>query len=434
MEPDKRTVTPSEDGLGSLVFNDGAVRQGLSDNEPSPTATQSYDPPPQLETSSMSTESSFSDDPGHLTPSTTSEPPRENLPPGPSQPEEVMGTLGRDHTSHSTLVSVNPSGPLGSSTQGTSCGAGLKPGSGGRPAAPSKLYASETRPFPIPLPESDDEEQGPSLARAKPARSTLNSKTQDRGPYMTGTDEMVNTSGDPDPPNITRPSEMDDNQALWVLGDSVLARRDRRVHERWKAGLGITFVLANILSVLILCIALELYRRTKAAQPGLLSKIRARHIARVGKDSPFSPIISLFFEVDAPFIQSNRAFLAGLCTTLVCTLCSDLALRWVARYESRLPPRSATPRDRMVARMEWNECIERRAVPWAFEIGIPGMLYMALCCFYTGVIMRAYPHLSQVICATFGVLFTIISVAVLWYFEPALDARFRPNPVSSTRR
>ena len=29
-----------------------------------------------------------------------------------------------------------------------------------------------------------------------------------------------------------------------MLGDSVLARRDRRVHERWKAGLGMTFVLA----------------------------------------------------------------------------------------------------------------------------------------------------------------------------------------------
>ena len=191
---------------------------------------------------------------------------------------------------------------------------------------------------------------------------------------------------------------------------------------------------SNVLSVLILCIALELYRRTKAANPGLISKIRARHIARAGKNSPFSSIVSLFFEVDAPFIQSNKAFLAGLCTTLVCTLFSDLALRWVARYESRLPPRSATPRDRMIARMEWNEHIERRAVPWVFEIGIPGMLYMALCWFYTGAIMRAYPHLSQVVCATFGILFTIISVASLWYFEPALDARFRSKPVSSTRR
>jgi hypothetical protein len=37
---------------------------------------------------------------------------------------------------------------------------------------------------------------------------------------------------------------MDDNQPLWVLGDTVLERRDRRVHERWKAGLGVTFVLA----------------------------------------------------------------------------------------------------------------------------------------------------------------------------------------------
>lgn len=30
-----------------------------------------------------------------------------------------------------------------------------------------------------------------------------------------------------------------------MLGDSVLERRDRRVHERWKAGLGVTFVLAR---------------------------------------------------------------------------------------------------------------------------------------------------------------------------------------------
>jgi hypothetical protein len=191
---------------------------------------------------------------------------------------------------------------------------------------------------------------------------------------------------------------------------------------------------ANVLSVLTLCVALELYRRTKAANPGLIAMIRARHIARAGKSSPFSPIVSLFFEVDAPFVHSNTAFLAGLCTTLACTLMSDLALRWVSRFENYLPPPSATPRDRMIARMEWNERIERRAVPWLFEIGIPGLLYAALCLFYTGAIMRAFPHLNKAMCVVLGVMFMVLSIVVLWFFEPALDARFRPKPVSSTGR
>lgn len=188
---------------------------------------------------------------------------------------------------------------------------------------------------------------------------------------------------------------------------------------------------ANVLSVLILCIALELYRRTKAAHPGLISKIRARHIARVGKGSPFSPIVSLFFEADAPFIHSNTAFLAGLCTTLACTLLSDLALRWVARYETRVPPPSATARDRMIARMEWNERMERRAVPWLLDIGIPGLLYISLGLFFSGSIMRAFPHLNTGICAVLGLLFMAFSIFALWSFEPALDARSRPKPVSA---
>ena len=250
----------------------------------------------------------------------------------------------------------------------------------------------------------------------------------------------------------TVPGGIDDYQALWVLGDTVLERRDRRAYERWKAGLGVTFVLAcyttlgtntltdchslqsNVLSVIILCIAIELYRRTKAAHPGLISKIRARHVARRGRNSPFSPIVSLFFEPDAPFVHSNTAFLAGLCTTLTCTLLSDVALRWVTRFESRLPPRSATPRDRMIARMEWNERMERRAVPWFLDIGIPGLLYIALCLFFMGAIMRAFPYLNMAICAAFGVLFMAICIRILWSFEPALDVRLRPKPVSSMGR
>jgi Family of unknown function (DUF6535) len=191
---------------------------------------------------------------------------------------------------------------------------------------------------------------------------------------------------------------------------------------------------ANILSVLILCVAIELYRRTKAAHPGLIAKIRARHIARRGKNSPFSPIVSLFFETDAPFVHSNTAFLAGLCTTLTCTLLSDLALRWVARFERRMPPQGATPRDRMIARMEWNERIERQAVPWLLEIGIPGLLYMAICLFFTGAIMRVFPSLNMAICGAFGVLFMVVCIRRLWSFEPALDMRFRPKPVSSMGR
>jgi hypothetical protein len=189
---------------------------------------------------------------------------------------------------------------------------------------------------------------------------------------------------------------------------------------------------ANTLSVLILCIALELYRRTKAAHPGLISKIRARHVARVGRKGPFSPIVSLFFEADAPFLHSNTAFLAGLCTTLACTLLSDLALRWVDRYESRAPPSTATARDRMIARMEWNERIERRAVPWLLDIGIPGLLYVSLGLFFTGSVLRVFPHLDTRICAGFGLMFMLFCIFTLWSFEPALDARSRPKPVSAS--
>ena len=167
---------------------------------------------------------------------------------------------------------------------------------------------------------------------------------------------------------------------------------------------------ANILSVVILCVALELYRRTKAAHPGLIAKIKARHAARVGRNRLFSPIVALFFEPDAPFLHSNTAFLAGLCTTLGCTLLSDLALRWVDRYESRVPPPTASAHDRMIARLEWNERIERRSVPWLLDIGIPGLLYVSLGLFFTGFILRVFPYLDTRICAGFGVLSMIFCI------------------------
>ena len=111
-----------------------------------------------------------------------------------------------------------------------------------------------------------------------------------------------------------------------------------------------------------------------------------------------------------------------------------MALRWIARSEDQRPPVTATPRERMVARMEWNERLERYAVPWLLEIGIPGLLYIALCFFFSGALMRTFPSLSTTACGAFGVLGMIISIRVLWSFEPALDARLRPKPFSSIRR
>ncbi|KAF8267449.1 hypothetical protein EI94DRAFT_1328300 [Lactarius quietus] len=292
-------------------------------------------------------------------------------------------------------------------------------------------------PYPllVPLPESDVEEDHSSeSSRDGGVSGTANGMSQNPDTDTTSSGGDTSPSGNPDPLNEAQPSTADDHLALWMLGDTVLERHDRRVCERWKAGLGVTFVLANILSVIILCIALEIYRRTKAAHPALVSKIRARHRARTGKDSPFSPIISLFFEADAPYLNSNTSFLMGLCTTLICTLLSDMALRWVARYEDSQPPPSATPRERMVARMEWNEHLERYAVPSVLEIGIPGLLYVALFFFFVGAISRAFPSLNTPVCWAFGVVCLVFSLRELWRFEPALDARLRPKPFSSSTR
>jgi hypothetical protein len=111
---------------------------------------------------------------------------------------------------------------------------------------------------------------------------------------------------------------------------------------------------------------------------------------------------------------------------------SDLALRWVDRYESRVPPPTATARDRMIARLEWNERIERRAVPWLLDIGIPGLLYVSLGMFFTGSVLRVFPHLDTRISACFGLVFMIFCIYTLWFFEPALDGRTRPKPVSAS--
>ena len=91
----------------------------------------------------------------------------------------------------------------------------------------------------------------------------------------------------------------------------------------------------------------------------------------------------------------------------------------------------------MVARMEWNERMERYAVPWILEIGIPGLLYVALFFFFVGAISRAFPLLNTPVCWLIAVLFLVVAIRQLWSFEPALDARLRPKPFSastSTRR
>ena len=124
----------------------------------------------------------------------------------------------------------------------------------------------------------------------------------------------------------------------------------------------------------------------------------------------------------------------GLCTTLICTLLSDMALRWIGRFEDRQPPPTSTPRERMVARMEWNERMERYAVPWVLEIGIPGLLYVALFFFFVGAISRAFPLLNTPVCWAFSVVCLVFSIRALWSFEPALDARLRPKPFSYSMR
>ena len=73
-------------------------------------------------------------------------------------------------------------------------------------------------------------------------------------------------------------------------------------------------------------------------------------------------------------------------------------------------PQDASPRGRMIA--EWTERMERRAVPWLLEIGIPGLLYIALCLFFTGAIMRSLPYPSKAIYGVFGILFMVVCVVL----------------------
>jgi hypothetical protein len=97
---------------------------------------------------------------------------------------------------------------------------------------------------------------------------------------------------------------MDDNQALWVLGDSVLARRDRRVHERWKAGLGITFVLAcHTTSVRRLSsLIVSLFRQTFS-----LFSSSASHSSSTAEPKLPSPAYSRRSEPDTSLVWARTA-------------------------------------------------------------------------------------------------------------------------------
>jgi len=88
----------------------------------------------------------------------------------------------------------------------------------------------------------------------------------------------------------------------------------------------------------------------------------------------------------------------------------------VARYDDHQPLVTATPCEHM----------ERYAVPYLLEIGIPGLLYVALCSFFAGSFVRTFPSLSTTACGALGVT---IDIRVLWSFEPVLDARLRPKPL-----
>ncbi|KAH8977822.1 hypothetical protein EDB92DRAFT_691441 [Lactarius akahatsu] len=101
-------------------------------------------------------------------------------------------------------------------------------------------------PLLVPLPESDVEEDPFSESlQDEGVASTASSSSENSDAYTTSTGGRTSPSGDPEPQNVVQPSAADDYLALWILGDSVLERHDRRVYERWKAGLGVTFVLAG---------------------------------------------------------------------------------------------------------------------------------------------------------------------------------------------
>lgn len=79
----------------------------------------------------------------------------------------------------------------------------------------------------------------------------------------------------------------------------------------------------------------------------------------------------------------------------------------------------------------YRNALRAHAVPCLLEIGIPGLLYVALCFFFAGAFVRTFPSLSTTACGAFGV---IISIRALWSSEQVLDATLRPKPFSTIRR
>jgi hypothetical protein len=270
-QSDPQSVMPSQPTHINGLVSDRQVLaetvQEISDLQPtstSPISVQPSVPISQLESDSMSEQSSPSDSSplaSHFLP----ESPRETPPPDAFHPEETPEILELAHTSPFVVPpAVDTIAPLKSNSEDSFHIAGSNPRSEGPHASSSTREELKSCPLLIPLPESDiEEEDHPELARAEGARSSINSQSQTRGADMTSTNERRNTTSRPDVPSTVRPSkslsshqvalkvthtvpgEFDDYQALWVLGDSVLERRDRRVHERWKAGLGVIFVMVR---------------------------------------------------------------------------------------------------------------------------------------------------------------------------------------------
>jgi hypothetical protein len=208
MERDPFNVMPSEDAHISSLMSDqlpsaDAVLERISDAQRTSTPSTLIQPPAsasQLEEDSMSDQSSDSDS-SRPTSHTLSESFHESLSPDASQPEGISEGA---HTSPFVPSAVDPTIP---SSEDRSHSAGSNRECEGPPASSSTRGTLESCPLLMPLPESDDEEEDPSMsARAESARSSANSGIQTGAAYTTHTNERTNTTR-ADVPNIVRPSK-----------------------------------------------------------------------------------------------------------------------------------------------------------------------------------------------------------------------------------
>jgi hypothetical protein len=209
MESNQRSLTPSEYAPSSNLVSDSrsddAVRQDLSDSgseSPSPTLTQAVAPPPsQPDASSMSGESPTQT---HLLSNAVPDSPRDTLPSEPSQSEHITSIFDEDHTSSSIPTSVDStflaSSSSGDSSYGMASFEGLS-------ATSSTLYASETCPHLIPLPESDvEDEESSDFPPFERVRRTFGPEHQGRGAYTNPIDERTNSPTRSSVHNTTQPS------------------------------------------------------------------------------------------------------------------------------------------------------------------------------------------------------------------------------------